>query len=185
MQFSTLLITSVFAAFAAAQNASTTTAPVSSSVALTPAQSSQASCLDACNPQDPSCRAGCIVVPDGDSAQNHTIECIGACPKGNGTSEDNANFENCQKSCIASATLTSSGPAATATGSTGGSATGGSATGGSATGGAKTTGTSGNTATGTNGAVASATSSKAAADNVRVGVSVAGVVGVFAAVFAL
>lgn len=60
-------------------------------------------------------------------------------------------------------------------------------TGGSATGGAKTTGTgtSGNTATGTNGAVASATSSKAAADNLRLGVSVAGVVGVFAAVFAL
>jgi len=144
------------------------------------------------NPQDPSCRASCIVVPDGDSAQNRTIECIGACPKGNGTSDDNAAFELCQKGCIASATLTSATAAATATGgsggSTGGSGSGATGTNGGASSGAvKTatgTGASGGAATST-GAAASASSSKAAGENLRVGMSVGGVVGLFAAIIAL
>ncbi|TVY91696.1 hypothetical protein LAWI1_G002969 [Lachnellula willkommii] len=208
MRFSTLVVSSVLAVLSVrAQN--TTVAPVSSSVALTPAQSSQASCLSACDAKDPSCRQSCIIVPEGDySAQNNTIACIDSCTQGDGTSAANAAYEACQKGCVASAATT---PASTSAAKETGTATGtASETGtGSATG--KATGTesasgSEKTATGTNawglvkGMIANcliggststaasssaAATSKAAADTVRMGVSLTGVLGIFAAILAL
>jgi hypothetical protein len=121
MRFSTIFITATLAALSAAQSNETasSTAPVvaTTTFSLTPAQSSQASCLEACQADDPSCRAACIVVDEGDfTQQNRTIDCITECPKGNGTETDNLNFENCQKACIAetpaSETATSTGSGA-------------------------------------------------------------------------
>ncbi|RDL41097.1 uncharacterized protein BP5553_01076 [Venustampulla echinocandica] len=181
MRFATVVLSVALAAVSVhAQNATTVPA-VSSSVALSPAQSSQATCLSSCAATDPACRAKCIVIPEGDYAQqNRTIDCISECPKGNGTATDDKNFLNCQKGCLASATITpSSTPAATGTGKSGA---------GNTSGGAKPTGTATDgsevSASGS-GSSPAATSSKSAADNVHLGISVAGVVGLFAAVFAL
>jgi len=179
MRFTTVVLSAIMAAVSVqAQNATQVTAPaVSHSVSLSPAQSSQASCLASCASTDPSCRAKCVVVPEGDySQQNRTIECIADCPKGNGTATDNLNFENCQKDCLVSATMTSATAAPTATGGSTGS--------GPVTGDAKPSGTNGAGVSAT-GSSPSATSSKSAAGNVQLGVSVVGVVGLFAALFAL
>jgi len=182
MRLSTIIASSVLAVLSVkAQN--TTVAPVSSSVSLTPAQSSQASCLSTCDPKDTSCRSGCIIVPEGDyAAQNRTVDCISACVQGNGTEAENEAYEACQKGCVASATISpsSTAPKETGTGTAKGTATG---SGGKTTGtGTATEASGGSTSTGSS---PSATSSKAAADTLRMGVSLTGILGMGAAILAL
>jgi hypothetical protein len=157
---------------------------------LTPAQSSQAACLDACPADEPSCRAKCIVINPGDYAQqNSTIDCISSCEKGNGTATDNLNYENCQKACVAEATVTPtpirdtatavtrntatatrSGSTATGTGSSDDSEGSGSSSDSEGSGSDdKTSSASGGDSSSQTGSSASSTSSGSAADNVRVG----------------
>ncbi|KAH8822109.1 hypothetical protein F5884DRAFT_770021 [Xylogone sp. PMI_703] len=124
MHFSTILVlNNLLVLFAKAQSNATYTFSISSSVgapttvSLSPAQSSEASCLASCAATDTTCRANCITLSlEGYAEQNHTIECISACPHGNGTAVDNLAYENCQKACLSSATVVSASiPSATAT----------------------------------------------------------------------
>ncbi|KAH6662341.1 hypothetical protein B0J14DRAFT_645333 [Halenospora varia] len=183
MQFSTILVSSIFAAVAIAQNATSVTSSlvVSGTQAITPAQSTQASCLAACNPRDTTCLNACIVAPSG--TVNPIITCINSCPQGDGSSTANAAYLLCQKNCLSAATVTSTSAAATGTGA--GSVTGSA---GVTTSAGTATGTAAggvSTGSGTATSSAAAKSSSAAAENVRVGASVAGAFGLFAAVFAL
>ena len=58
--------------------------------------------------------------PTGDyGQQNATITCVSSCAEGNGTAEDNLNYEDCLKGCLASATITPATTAAPAAASTG------------------------------------------------------------------
>jgi len=190
MRFSTIIVSGVLAALSvSAQN--TTAAVVSGTQGVTPAQSSQASCLAACPATDPKCRDACIVDPTG--IPNPAIACINACVQGNGTAAENAAYETCQRNCrLSSAVLVTSTPApgsATKTGS-GASATGTGATDSQSSGGVKpgTSSGAGAVSTGSttsSGTPAASSSSAANSDNVRVGLTAAGIFGAFAAVLAL
>ncbi|KAH8646013.1 hypothetical protein BGZ60DRAFT_438349 [Tricladium varicosporioides] len=185
MQFSTILVSSIFAAVAIAQNATSVTSSlvVSGTQAITPAQSTQASCLAACNPRDTACLNACIVAPSG--TVNPIISCISSCSQGDGSSSANAAYLSCQKNCLSAATVTSTSAAATGTGTGAGTVTGSA---GVTTSAGTATGTAaGGVSTGSGTATSSsaAKSSSAAAENVRVGASVAGAFGLFAAIFAL
>jgi len=194
MRFSTIVFSGVLAALSvSAQNA--TSAVVSGTAPVTPAQSSQAACLSACAATDPKCRDACIVDPTG--VPNPAIACINACVQGNGTAADNAAYETCQRNCrLSSAVLVTSTPAPTGAATKSGSdatATGSGSTGSQTSGAAKPAGTStgaDGVATGSptasgSGASGASASSTAKSDGVRVGVTVAGVLSAFVAVLAL
>jgi len=196
MRFSTIIVSGVLAALSvSAQN--TTSAVVSGTAALTPAQSSQAACLSACPATDPKCRDACIVDPTG--VPNPAIACINACVQGNGTAAENAAYETCQRNCrLSSAVLVTATPAPTGTGTGTKSGSTASATGAgtgatdsSSSGGVKPAGTSSGSGSATGGSSTSsgapAATSKSAAnsDSVRVGLTAAGIFGAFAAVLAL
>lgn len=179
MRFSTIIFSAALAGVSIAQSNSTSASGAvvpTTTYALTPAQSSQATCLAACPADDALCRSKCIVINEGDYAQqNRTIDCVSACPKGNGTEADNLTFENCQKGCLASATVTPATTRATATGTGSGSAATGTGSGNS--GDVRASGTSGGSGgSATQSGSAAASSSGSAADNVRVG-ALAGFVG--------
>jgi len=156
MKFYTVALTAVLglSALVAAIPQATGTGTVAASsapastVTQTPAQSSTAACLKACNPGDVYCQAACegLPTPDG-TAVNATHNCVAACPQGSGTAADNAAYASCESSCINSlyytassswASYTGPAPAATYTVTTGGTV-------------ATVTGTAASTATGTSG----------------------------------
>lgn len=66
MRFATFIVAGALAVFANAQSSDSATATAATSasavVSLTPAQSSAAACLNACDPGDVNCTAKCIAV---------------------------------------------------------------------------------------------------------------------------
>ncbi|KAF4636867.1 hypothetical protein G7Y89_g1219 [Cudoniella acicularis] len=191
MRFATVILSSIFAAIAVnAQNATTTSAVVSGTAAQDPAQSSEAACLTLCAAGDATCRNKCLIAPS--SPSNALNACINACPQGNGTAADNAAFLLCNTNCKASvgssvATQTGSQTGSASAGATVAVTQGSTGSAGTGSGPTATSGgsTAGGVATASSGAATATKSSAASADNIRIGASLAGVVGVFAAVFAL
>lgn len=116
-----------------------------------------------------------------DGQVNSTNQCVADCSKqyGNGTEADNTKFIKCSDDCIGKNYWNPSSGTPNPTGSSGSS--NGNSNSNSASSGSKTTG--GSTATGT-GASSSATGSSAA-EVLRIGSSVAGVVGFMAALLAM
>ncbi|PVH69340.1 hypothetical protein DL98DRAFT_505866 [Cadophora sp. DSE1049] len=179
MHFTIILFSSALAFLSInGQSTNVTSSPSilmsSTTVTLTPAQSSQAACLNLCSDNDAKCRAKCVVSDLDYVQQNKTIDCISACPKGNGTAADNLAFESCQKGCLASASISVYKTTTNIYSST--------------SGGIRTTasGTMSNVAASTTtGTTSASTSSKAAADALRIAASMGGVMGVFAAVIVL
>ncbi|KAH8821776.1 hypothetical protein F5884DRAFT_102338 [Xylogone sp. PMI_703] len=202
MHFNALFaFTSLVVLSANAQSTTTPTSEVlgaSSTVTLTPAQSSQAACLAACPATNPICRASCVPVANGDTAQqNRTFECIAACSPGKGTASDNLAYTNCQKACLTGAAVTSppaASPTATA-GSSSGSSSQLSDSGDSSSAVSHSKGSGSNHGSGTatssaSGSSASSASSSSATPNaasgkMQLGSSCAGILGIFAAVLAL
>jgi len=191
MHFSAVILAGLFAVASAnsssAQSSSTVAVSSTSTYTLTPAQSSQATCLEDCKADDVDCRAACIsaATPDA-TAANNTNNCVAACPKGNGTAAENAAYATCLEGCIKKY-YTSTGAAATATGDSGNNnaaSTGtGTVTGSVASG----TGSSSGSSHGSSSSSASAksSSSASAADMVRVGGSAVGLLAFLAFFMAL
>lgn len=125
MRFSTILISSVFAALSVnAQSngtATITSALVSGTEGATPAQESATQCLKTCKSlsqnttcccvpnnhpgadSDSQCRADCQLLAN---SVNPIANCQSLCPKGNGTAIDNKNYEECYQACISTAAET-------------------------------------------------------------------------------
>jgi len=190
MHFSAVVLAGLFAvasAHSSSAQSSSTVAPVSSTTTytLTPAQSSQATCLEDCKAGDVTCRAACISASTPDAtAANNTNNCVAACPKGNGTAADNAAYATCLEDCIKEYS-TATGAAASGTGDSGNNnaaSTGtGTATGSAASG----SGASSGSSHGSSSPSASSTSSSSAADMVRVGGSAVGLLAFLAFFMAL
>ncbi|ELQ43243.1 hypothetical protein M0657_004678 [Pyricularia oryzae] len=181
MRFSVIL-TGAFAAVAMAQSTTPTTASAPTPVGLTPQQSSALACLEKCNPSDVNCRAACNGVPfPNDGQVNTTNQCVADCSKqyGNGTEADNARFIKCSDDCINKNYWNPSSGTPNPTGNSGSSSNGNGNSNGNS--GSKTTGGSNPTNTGSS---SSATGSSAA-DALRIGSSIAGVVGFMAALLAM
>ncbi|KAI1336452.1 hypothetical protein F5Y15DRAFT_394742 [Xylariaceae sp. FL0016] len=105
----------------------TATTTNSADAAASSAAAATQQCLDNCDPSDNSCRASCIAVPSPDNQNvNATTECVAACPQGNGTTTDNANYADCVDGCIAQYYYASTGTPdlATSSGSNSGSGSG-------------------------------------------------------------
>ncbi|TLS28484.1 hypothetical protein PpBr36_01129 [Pyricularia pennisetigena] len=186
MRFSVIL-TGTFAAVAMGQSSGAsssgtpTTASAPTPVGMTPQQSSALACLEKCSASDVNCRAACNGVPfPNDGQVNSTTQCVADCSKqyGNGTEADNARFIKCSGDCIGKNYWSPSSGTPNPTGSSGSSSNN---NGGSSTSASKTNG--GSTPTGT-GSSSSATGSSAA-DALRIGSSIAGVVGFMAALLAM
>ena len=111
--------------------------PSTTTWALTPAQI----CLQGCASGDVNCQAACVGSAHPNSVQvSETNDCIGKCPKGNGTYAESANYASCMQACISSyyptsqtvgavgggsgTTVASNKATATGTGTAGGVATG-------------------------------------------------------------
>lgn len=120
MRFTNALVAAIFAFAANAQNTESVTSAASSEVTsvpsatttreLTPEESRQAEaiqCIEACDPDDTNCRAGCITVPaPNEAAANDTNACVADCPQGDGTEADNEAYGDCVQSCISEHYLT-------------------------------------------------------------------------------
>ncbi|KAJ3502485.1 hypothetical protein NM208_g16718 [Fusarium decemcellulare] len=92
MRFTSVFVAGAFAAFASAQSAT---------VSLSPAQQSQADCIEACDAGDVKCQSYCITVPSPDEKNiNATTECVAACPKGKGSAADTEKYSVCLQGCI-------------------------------------------------------------------------------------
>lgn len=209
MRFS-IFVAGAMAAIATAQTTADVPTNVPTTVAsptfsLSPEQSSQLACVEACSPGDVDCQSHCVPVPSPNDAQaNATVECAAKCNQGDGSEADTLAYGECVQGCIkthyyeenkgtpnqtgGSGSGSGSGSSGTKTGSSS-SATGSSSSDSNddssdgddddssdATG----TGSSSGTSTGSS---ASATSTNAAA--VPVAVSGASLVGLIAAVLAL
>lgn len=198
MRVTSILVAASFALFA---NAQTSTESTPASTSLDAAQASQSAlqaeilkCIDACPKGDVKCTSKCITVPSPNESQvNATNTCVAACPQGNGTEADIANYSNCVSGCIATNYYTSSIGTPEPTGSAGNGGNGGSSGSGDSNGngnggssGTNQQATGSSTATGS---AASSTSTGAAAAATAglmgVGSGVMGVVGFMAAVMAL
>ncbi|KAI0391162.1 hypothetical protein F5Y17DRAFT_23051 [Xylariaceae sp. FL0594] len=115
MRYTSFIVAGLFAVAANAVSSTTpTTAPVSTTASVDPAQSSAASeiekCLAACDESDTECRAHCIAVPSPDNQNvDETTKCVAACPKGNGTAADNDAYADCVSGCIGQYYFTNTG----------------------------------------------------------------------------
>jgi hypothetical protein len=221
MRVTSILVAAGFALFA---NAQTSTESTPASTSLDAAQASQSAlqaeifkCIDACNDGDVQCTSKCIAVPNPNESQvrshsfyqlsrphprltgpqlqvNATNTCVAACPQGNGTEADIANYSNCVSGCIAANYYTSSIGTPQPTGSAGNGNNGGSSGSGDSNGNGNggSSGTNNQQASGSGTATGSAASSTskgaaaaATAGVMGVGSGVVGVVGFVAAVMAL
>ena len=73
--------------------------PATTTWALTPAQI----CLQGCAAGDVNCQAACVGSAHPNSVQiSETNDCIGKCPKGNGTYAESSNYASCLQACISS-----------------------------------------------------------------------------------
>lgn len=75
----------------------TTSAVVSGTNEPTPAEQERDACLAECAADDNDCRFECL---DFANSVNPIADCQAACPKGNGTAEDNAAYQSCYSDCI-------------------------------------------------------------------------------------
>ncbi|KAF7558325.1 hypothetical protein G7046_g5829 [Stylonectria norvegica] len=92
MRFSTIFVSGALAVLASA--ASTT-------VGLTPAQSSAAACIDKCDVGDVDCQSHCVAVPSpSDDQANDTTKCAAACDQGDGSAEATQKYSTCVQDCI-------------------------------------------------------------------------------------
>merc|ERR1712137_155298 len=122
MRFSTAIFAGLVAV-ASAQDATTSSAPSTTSVALTPEQSAAQACLDACAAGDIDCESLCRQVPNPSVDDvNSTTECSADCDQGDGTEAATNAYAECVQSCIRQYYYTSTGkPAGAAATSTAGS----------------------------------------------------------------
>jgi cobalamin biosynthesis Mg chelatase CobN len=104
MRFTSIITAGIFAVAATAQSAASTTTKETPSavVSLTPEQSSQAACLEACGPGgDVACTSKCIAVPNpNDSQVNQTTDCVAKCPQGDGSEAQTNEYARCTQQCI-------------------------------------------------------------------------------------
>ncbi|RSL66212.1 hypothetical protein CEP53_003448 [Fusarium sp. AF-6] len=92
MRFTSVFVAGAFAAMA---SAATTT------VGLSPAQQSQADCLEACDAGDVKCQSYCITVPSPNEKQvNATTECVANCDQGDGTEAQTEKYAACLQECV-------------------------------------------------------------------------------------
>jgi cobalamin biosynthesis Mg chelatase CobN len=69
---------------------------------LSPAQESQAECLDACEAGDVKCQSYCITVPSPNEADiEKTTKCAADCDQGKGSASDTEKYSACVQECIA------------------------------------------------------------------------------------
>lgn len=194
MKFSTIIISLGFAALAAAQ-ANNSTRSVS---VATPTQTSSyttqiAACLGKCKESDVTCRAQCLgsAAPN-EGAANATNECVGKCPKGDGSQSGTDQYAQCLNNCINKIFLSTS-VAPAATGNSGSGSGSGSPSGAaSATSGGGSASTRGGSANPTSGSNPSSTSSGSgsssapnAGSSVKVGGSFLALFGIAAGILAL
>lgn len=93
MRFTSFFVAGAFATMAAAQSAT---------LSLTPAQKSQADCLDACEAGDVKCQSYCITVPSPNEENiNRTTTCVSECDQGNGSEAATEKYSVCLQNCIA------------------------------------------------------------------------------------
>ncbi|SPJ86249.1 uncharacterized protein FTOL_11707 [Fusarium torulosum] len=93
MRFTSIFVAGAFATMAAAQ---------SKTSGLSPAQESQAQCLDACDPGDVKCQSYCITVPSPNEADiEKTTKCAANCDQGKGSASDTEKYSACVQDCIA------------------------------------------------------------------------------------
>ncbi|KAK0734278.1 hypothetical protein B0T26DRAFT_634490 [Lasiosphaeria miniovina] len=201
MRFTSVFVAGILAVVAHGQSTAGTTATTKSAASNTsgaaPEEASMMACLNACADGDVNCRSHCIAV-------NATNECVAACPQGNGTASDIAQYQKCTSDCIGKYYYTTQGgtPQPTSgagagagsgsgSGSSGGGSGGGSSNNNSTSGGGG--GGSNSGATTTEGAGVSATGTSkpttvpsSAADALRVAAgSAVGALGFMAALLAL
>jgi len=186
-----------------------------SATSVSPAEASQSAintCIKKCNPGDVNCQAACQGLPTPDaSAVDATTACDAACPQGNGSASDTAQYAACQAACVSSlyftashtsayvmptaatlssdtgaATTTAAGAASTGATSAASGASGAAATGSSGTAGATNTasGTSGSPSGTSTSSTANASSTNSGA-NLAVNLPAAGIIGAFIALLAL
>jgi len=172
--FVSLLVAAV--ASVTGQTVSTTdgssTTAVTSGTALSPAQASEAACLQNCASNDATCRTNCVLVG---VRVNPIADCQATCVHGNGTDAENLAYDNCMSGCISTA-----GVQATAI-TTGSPSTSFATATGTAAGAVNTGGSSGTTT----GSSAAATAKTNASDRLHIGLSIGGLLGLFAAMVAL
>lgn len=88
-----------FAAGALAQSSAVTSAPTTTAA---PELSPSISCVQACDPADVTCQAGCLGIARPNSSQAvETTECAEKCDQGSGSAEDTQKYSDCVQSCIA------------------------------------------------------------------------------------
>ncbi|KAM0244626.1 hypothetical protein ACHAP5_006090 [Fusarium lateritium] len=93
MRFTSIFVAGAFATMAAAQ---------SKTSGLSPAQESQAECLDACEAGDVKCQSYCITVPSPNEADiEKTTKCAADCDQGSGSASDTEKYSACVQECIA------------------------------------------------------------------------------------
>ncbi|KAK3310049.1 uncharacterized protein B0T15DRAFT_22299 [Chaetomium strumarium] len=204
MRFTSIVAAGAFALFANAQ--STTSVSSAASTTIDAAQASQSAlqaemikCIEACTPGDVACTSKCIAVPNpSDSQVNNTNNCVGNCPKGNGTEPEVAAYQKCVQDCINSNYFTATAGTPSPTGSSGSdnnnnnnnndgnnNGDGSSSGSGSGNGNTNPSGTSGNGASGTESGAAATSSTGAASQLMQVSGSAVGILGFLAAVMAL
>jgi len=114
MRFTSAIVAGSLAVAASAQ---------STTVSLTPAQSSQVACISECDADDLACIARCSPVPNPNEDQvEATHECISKCYEEHdeGTAESIEAFSQCQDVCIAADYYNSNGGTPMPTGAVGG-----------------------------------------------------------------
>jgi len=190
MKVSSVTLSAVlgFAAIVAAVPQGTSAAP-SVSYSVDPAVASTQACLKSCNAGDVYCEAHCEGLPTPDNtAVQATYDCVVKnCPQGNGTQEETAKYAACQASCVSSLYYTASSAWSSFTAPIPAGITPTSAPASTTSAGSAPTGSSGNmSSSAASGSPTAAPSpSGNSASSVNVGMSFAGVIGLFLAAIAL
>ncbi|KAI9931551.1 hypothetical protein ASPWEDRAFT_25578 [Aspergillus wentii DTO 134E9] len=185
----TAIALSCLVALVAAQE-STSVSSASSTTTEAPASttslSAEASCAAKCGTTDICCTAACYHVPcPSDSQANDTITCVAACPQGNGTEKETEAYASCQNNCYSSHFFAATTlPVSITTGSSEATTTGSStkASGSSASDSASETGSSSATSSGSE---TTETPNAATVNQIKLGASAAGLLGLVAAALAL
>jgi len=100
MRFTTAFVACGLAVAASAQSTTATEAP-SSTVSISPEQSSVIACLDDCEADDLVCLARCNPVPNPNKEQvKATHDCVTKCDQGDGSAADTKAYGECVAVCI-------------------------------------------------------------------------------------
>ncbi|KAB8074145.1 hypothetical protein BDV29DRAFT_174053 [Aspergillus leporis] len=194
MKFNLLALTTLLAV-AAAQSSDTAAATTTTTTAATTTASlsPEQSCALKCDKTDGCCIAACFKVPCPNASQaNDTNNCVAACPQGTGTPSDTQRYIDCSNRCLSSHFFP-----ITATGGSGASQTsasdsdatttgkGSSSSGSSGSGSSGSRSTQSGSGTGTNSGSSPSETNAASIAQMKLGVSVAGVVGAALGIWAL